>query len=128
MDKWVDILKRLLSKRAERFGLSPSSLAARDDLHPQFLAANSDVLQHDLAELKKSDYPGPECLMPYELENLQDSGLDALSSQRLRHLKSCAACATLLAGALPQDEKVKQFLEDARVVAKHISSAAGVSC
>ncbi len=49
-----------------------------------------EVLEEDRKKVREATYPGPECLLPHEIEGYAESG--TLPEDRLSHLKSCIPC------------------------------------
>jgi fumarate reductase subunit D len=72
------------------------------------------LLADDRLALRQSNYPGPECLNPYEVAQFGEE----LPEDRLKHLETCPTCAALLDAARPSSEKLedilKRLLEKAR--------------
>ena len=86
-----------VKKRAERLGVSPVDLFTRD----------SD-------ELKRSPYPGPECLEPVEIEEYL---LGELTKERADHINVCAGCGGLLAALVPDEPRARDLLAEVRAAA-----------
>jgi hypothetical protein len=59
------------------------------------------LVEHDKEQLRKCEYPGPDCLTPDELEWIRVGAEDGrnLSSDNVlqKHIDTCQGCATLVA-------------------------------
>jgi hypothetical protein len=98
----------------QQLGESDESVAEPADfIKPRFMLAAEQrarqvgvtadvILQQDLVKLNSSEYPGPDCLQPEEVEHFVLTG--SLAADRMRHVEDCVACATLLELATPTTE------------------------
>lgn len=131
-EKNTSILRRLLEKRRKESQESFSAIrleprfltAARSSADLTYNSTHEEVLAADIESLRWSEYPGPECLMPYDLELLTAKGFDILSEEQLAHVRSCVPCSLLLAGLEPDDEKLLDFVRRASASTSKIAFAA----
>jgi hypothetical protein len=97
---------------------------------PQFLLAAEEeaqrrgtswqqVLDDDLEAARTAGYPGPECLLPAEIEQYFAEG--SLAAVRMEHTADCAACSSLLENAAPEPAEIQRLLAEVR--ARRRSSA-----
>lgn len=70
-----------------------------------------ELLEAERKALRESDYPGPECLEPYELE-LYVKGV--LHQDRISHKNECVPCAALLKTAAPTDARLNSLIAEIR--------------
>src|ERR1700726_4741934 len=106
-DKNAKLLERIVNERAKRLGVSRRDVLGNMTKKPQFLSAAEEhatfeltgtpasILRQDLDRLATSEYPGPECIMPYEIEEFQESGLHGLTADRINHIQDCFCCTIL---------------------------------
>lgn len=125
----------ILRKRAERLGLPPEELLRREDSTPRFIKAAErtadrlgisvqEVLDRDVQMLKTIKYPGPDCLQPYEVEEYVANG--HLTSQLKSHVEECTLCETLLAGAIPDRDRIEEFAAQIPSLMKEVGSPSDV--
>jgi hypothetical protein len=69
--------------------------------------------------LRESNYPGPDCLEPYEVE-LYVNG--KLADDRVRHTNQCVHCEALLKSTEPAPESLAEVLEEVREFSREIPS------
>ena len=67
-----------------------------------------DLLAEYRESVRNSQYPGPECLEPSEVEQFINK--EMIPEARLAHTKECLPCAVLLEAAIPNDAKLEEFL------------------
>jgi hypothetical protein len=115
------LLDTVLRARAERLGVSIEDLLAQAKEHPTTLdlyvergVATSqsplDLLRAELdPQRRQSTYPGPECLLPHELQAL---AAESLAEDRLLHVQSCAPCRSLLDRLRPNAERLAAFTRE----------------
>ena len=58
------------------------------------------VLDDDLEAARAAGYPGPECVLPAEIERYFADGF--LADVRMEHAAACTACSSLLESAAPE--------------------------
>lgn len=80
-----------LRQRADRLGMSIS-----------------EMLEHDALLVSNSPYPTPECLDPFEVEQLF---FDELSVAKQEHLTTCAMCSALVEAAHPPEAWFRNVLK-----------------
>jgi hypothetical protein len=80
----------------------------------------SELLEQERRALRESQYPGPDCLEPYELE-LYVEGV--LHSDRISHAHECASCAAVLNIAAPSEARLKRLIAEIRTEAEVPASA-----
>src|SRR6478752_1429565 len=101
---------------------------------PQFLLAAEEeakrrgttwqqVLDDDLEAARTSGYPGPECLLPAEIEHFFADG--SLAAVRLEHTAGCAACSSLLVSAAADPAEIQRILTEVRDRARSPAAADG---
>lgn len=73
--------------------------------------ATEELVMQDLDYLRRSEYPGEECLEPYEIELYV---VGALEAGRLDHASECSGCRGLLAALAPGRKRMESFLERVR--------------
>ena len=116
-----NIFERVLSARAMRLGSPREQILGSSIGSPSFLRAvgnDPSVLDTDLAELRRSPYPQSECLMPYEIEELQGAGLQGLGEERVSHARNCVFCSSLLASVEPDPGRIGEFLGYAKAASR----------
>lgn len=119
-----ETFRRIVEARALRLGMSEEALlqAARSE-SPRFLEAirhdaarrgttETDLLGKFVDDILESDYPGPHCLEPNEVEEFAELGV--LPPDRLAHVDGCEMCKYLLANTEPSEERVSEFVEELR--------------
>jgi hypothetical protein len=112
-------LRTVLERRAKRYNLSVEELLSlhRKPLYLQSAERRAgaraisveQLLSEELELMRSSEYPGPDCLMPHEVERYLTN--DGLANDRLEHLRDCASCQSLLAAAAPSDEWIAEATE-----------------
>jgi hypothetical protein len=123
------LLEDIVRRRAERLGISESEVLEESRKEQSSLReiikrseetgrSALDLLQEELDSTKESDYPGPECLLPHELELLQTSG--KLDDSRMEHLNTCDSCRALTSAMTPTRQHCEEFAE---AVQRHTASA-----
>ncbi|SRR5712691_278400 len=119
-EKDTNLLQRVIKKRAERLGITEDEVIASASGNLQFLKAAeesaraergsaSEILNFDLAQLQECIYPGPDCVMPYELDSFRQQGSIQIDPARLEHVRHCAYCAALVSAAQPDPGKLRRF-------------------
>src|SRR5712691_1506861 len=114
-----NILDRVVNQRAQRLGISRDTVLLSAKGEPLFLRAaenDPDLLARDLLYLEQLQYPGPDCIMPYELEVFDEVGYRNIVAEHLDHLRDCVFCSSLLSSAHPNSGRLREFLEGARLV------------
>jgi hypothetical protein len=119
-------LNRVIKERAERLGVGEADVRKGLSGKPQFLRAAErraaglfagsaqEILRRDLSGLTRDEYPGPDCIMPYEIDDLREKGLPALAGERFGHAQECTFCSALLASLDPTEVNLQDFLRVAR--------------
>jgi hypothetical protein len=126
-DKDASLLQRIIKQRATRLGVSEDEVIASATGRPQFLRAAEEhartervsaeeILNRDVVQLEASQYPGPDCIMPYELEAFRDPDLSRVPSERLQHARQCVYCSVLLPALQPDQVKFQQFVRSAELI------------
>ena len=121
-------LRRIVQMRALRLGVSEEEiLALASDTAAQYEGPSAEVvLEADLRALLDSEYPSPQCSMPYQIEEYEEFSL--LPEERLQHVHGCDFCSMLMKLAKPDPEKVRVFLDKARTLSKmRVQTSATVS-
>lgn len=115
-DRDKEILERLLIQRAARLGTAHTERSRHTGALPRFLEAKgqTDTLGRDLTTLAHSEYPQPDCVMPYEVETLVRTGLSGTSPERRGHIEACTFCLTMISGIEPNITRAKEFLREVR--------------
>lgn len=70
------------------------------------------VLEDDLEAARAAGYPGPECLLPAEIERYFADGF--LADVRMEHTADCTACSSLLESAAPEPAEIQRILAEVR--------------
>ncbi|HKH44855.1 MAG TPA: hypothetical protein VKM72_09350 [Thermoanaerobaculia bacterium] len=70
------------------------------------------VLADDLEAARAAGYPGPECLLPAEIERYFADGF--LADVRMEHTADCTACSSLLESAAPEPAEIQRILAEVR--------------
>jgi len=83
-----------------------------------------ELLEDERKALRESEYPGPECLEPYELELYLK---DALGKDRISHTDECVPCAALLKTAAPSTAGLNRLLAEIREEAKKSAPVAAIT-
>jgi hypothetical protein len=110
--------EEILKQRAERLGISTEETLAREDEKPRFIKAAEkkaaqlgvsveEVLAQDLEMLRKVRYPGPDCLQAHEVEEYVRTG--NLPDDIKLHVQECRLCEVLLAGSIPEKDRIEEF-------------------
>jgi hypothetical protein len=114
-----NVFDRVVAERAIRLGSSRKQVLRSGHRNPAFLRAvenNRSILNADLAKLGHSRHPLPECLMPYELEEIQRTGSQGLAADRADHARSCVYCSSLLTLVGADSRYVDEFLGRTKAV------------
>jgi hypothetical protein len=91
---YLEVLKELSrSSIEEAHSRRPRYLASAERESRRLGVSVEEVLGQQLAKLRASNYPGPDCLDPESIDKLILNG--PTSAQR-QHLDSCPLCATLV--------------------------------
>lgn len=101
---------------------------------PQFLLAAEEeakrrgttwqqVLDDDLEAARAAGYPGPECLLPAEIERFFADGF--LAPERMEHTADCTACSSLLESAAPKPTEIQRILAEVRARRRSPATAGG---
>jgi hypothetical protein len=96
-----EVLKELEAGQPAGFGdtyTRPRFLAGAEREARRLGVSVDALLEQQMARLRASDYPGPECLDP---ESIQQLLIEGPTSVQKRHLDRCSPCATLV--TLSQD-------------------------
>lgn len=101
-----------VKRRVAKPETKPKFLIAAEEKAHQLDIPVEDILNDDLHRMRKSKYPGPDCLEPYEVEEFVAAG--ELSDDILSHIDTCDPCKALLLSAKPKKEALQAFLEDVR--------------
>ena len=121
----------LLQREAKRAGTTVEELTRQGRAGSDvFLAAGArarrlglnsveDLFGQDRYLIAGSDYPGPECLELFEVEQLSAGNL---SDARLEHAKSCAGCATLIQGLIPDDARQAELAAEVQRLGVELKS------
>lgn len=77
-----------------------------------------EALDGDRERLRRSPYPGPDCLDPEEVEKLLSANATAEEASqveaRLRHVEACDDCATLLLACEPGAASLERTIASVR--------------
>lgn len=87
----------------------PRFVLAAEDLAQQRGVAWESVLASDRERASNSTYPGPDCLLPDELEAVL-SRAALLEAGRAQHVTSCRGCAALLASGAANPVELQRIL------------------
>lgn len=90
----------------------PLFLEAAQDLAREFGTSVEAVLTEYRQSVRRSVYPGPNCLEPHEIEQFIDSG--TLPPERQSHAENCPSCAAVLEAARPTPELWERVAEEIR--------------
>jgi len=101
----------------------PRFLLAAEELAQQRGTDSKEILHRDREQARNSDYPGPDCLVPDEIEYLfaDPAGAEA---GRAKHAISCPACSALLASAGADLVETERILACVRAKARVPSNPA----
>jgi hypothetical protein len=131
----LSALNRVIKRRAERLGMGEAQVRKGLSGKPQFLRAAErqaknlfagspqKILRADLSDLTHFEYPSPDCIMPYEIDELRDRGISSLAGERFAHAKECPFCTALLASLDPNEVNLRDFLRAARRVGKAVATS-----
>ena len=109
------LLENVLKRRAARLGTDIEALTDSkrelETLRPfveRAAVRGIPVLQalQEVLSNTSSEYPGPDCLLPHEVEALANQ---TLSEARQKHLASCAPCRSLANRLRPNVERLVAF-------------------
>lgn len=81
------------------------------------------VLDDDLEAARATGYPGPECLLPDEVERFFIDGF--LAAARMEHTANCTACSSLLESAAPEPAEIQRILAEVRASHRRSALAGG---
>ena len=88
-------------------------MLAAEELARQRGTDAQEILRQDREAARNSGYPGPDCLVPDEIETFF-ADPDALEAGRAEHARSCAGCSALLAGAGVDPAEIERLLAEVR--------------
>jgi hypothetical protein len=102
-------LDEILDQRAQQCGTRAQDVLKQAEHNPSFFNAAKaraarlrlsvgELAAYDRAKLERSEYPGPDCLQPFEVEEFR---ADRLPATRLAHINQCSGCAGLLKALSP---------------------------
>src|SRR5436305_1440647 len=91
----------------------PRFLLAAEELARQKGTDAQEILRQDREAARNSGYPGPDCLVPDEIETFF-ADPDALEAGRAEHARSCAGCSALLASAEVDPAEIERLLAEVR--------------
>jgi hypothetical protein len=91
----------------------PRFLLAAEELARQRGTDAREILRRDREVAQNSGYPGPDCLVPDEIESFFADPV-GMEADRAEHAMSCAACSTLLASAGADPVEIERLLEEVR--------------
>jgi hypothetical protein len=109
---------RILERRAARLGVPIDDVIKnQSDTESRFLLAAGrraqelgisveEVIEKDFERMRSSSYPQPDCLLPYEIEEFNQTG--ALPADRIAHLSECSTCASLVS-ATPSERQLAEI-------------------
>lgn len=114
------IFNKMLHQLAERRGTTAEEVLAAEEARViegaqranKLGEAAQETLEEDLKRMREASYPGPECLMPDELEEI--AAAEELPEGAAAHLAACKDCSALLAAIQPDPDKVEQILQAVR--------------
>ena len=91
----------------------PRFLLAAEELARQRGTDAQEILRRNREAVRSFVYPGPECLVPDEVESFfaDPAGMDA---ERAEHARNCAGCSALLAGAGVEPAEIERLLAQVR--------------
>jgi len=100
---------------SEELGTKPAWFEVAEKRASESGQTVDELLIADRKRLRESNYPGPECFEPHELE-LYVNG--KLSSERIAHTKNCPSCTGLLRVALPSDALLGKLVGEIQKLAQ----------
>ncbi len=116
-----ELVKDLNSEqRNEDFDTVPDWLDSFKERASRLGKSVKELLEDERKALRESNYPGPECLEPYELELYVK---DALHDDRITHTRECVPCAALLNTAAPSAARLNSLIAEIRKEAEKSSTA-----
>jgi hypothetical protein len=91
----------------------PRFLLAAEELARQRGTDAQEILRRNREAIRNSVYPGPDCLVPDEIESffVDPAGLEA---ERAEHARNCAGCSALLAGAGVNPAEIERLMTEVR--------------
>jgi hypothetical protein len=134
--KHSNFLSRIIKDRAERTSISEADIRRGAKGEPQFLRAadqeatvlfvgsTQEVLRRDLSGLVGREYPGPNCIMPYEIDEFRENGITTVAARRISHAQECTFCSSLLSSLEPSEINLEAFL---RLTRRVVGAAASVA-
>jgi hypothetical protein len=99
----------------------PRFVLAAEELALQQGVAWETVLATDRERASNSTYPGPDCLLPDDLERLFSSGT-LLDAAQADHVAGCRGCAALLASATSNPLELQRILDRVKGNASAVSA------
>jgi hypothetical protein len=105
--------ERGMKKKVAEEEIKPRSLMAAEKTARRLNIPVEEVISGDLQHMLESDYPGPECLEPHEVEEFIATG-EFQDETLLSHLDICVSCEALILAAKPRKEGLQALLEDLR--------------
>lgn len=100
----------------------PRFLLAAEELARQRGTDAQEILRQDREVAQSSGYPGPDCLVPDEIESFFADPV-GMEAGRAEHAMSCAACSALLASAGADPSEIERILEEVRKQPRMVSPA-----
>lgn len=91
----------------------PRFLLAAEELARQRGTDAQEILRRNREAVRNSGYPGPDCLVPEEIESFF-ADPDGLEADRAKHAENCAGCSALLASAGVDPGERERFLTQVR--------------
>jgi hypothetical protein len=98
----------------------PRYLLAAEELARQRGTDAQEILRRNREAVRSSGYPGPDCLVPEEVESFftEPAGMEA---GRVEHARNCSGCSALLAGAGVDQAEIERLLVQVRT--RHLRPA-----
>jgi hypothetical protein len=91
----------------------PKFLLAAEELARQRGTDAQEILRRNREAVRSSDYPGPDCLVPEEIESFFADSV-GMEEERAEHARNCAGCSALLASAGVDPAEIERFLTQVR--------------
>src|SRR5262245_5297980 len=101
--------------KSEEVGARPTWLDAVEKRAFDSGKTVDELLIADRKRLRESNYPGPECFEPHEVEQYANG---ELSQDRIAHMDDCPSCTGLLRVAVPSEDRLSGLVADIRKAAR----------
>lgn len=110
--------QKILERRAARLGISFEAAKGVEEKPLYLIEAEREAKERNVSlenvldeyqeRLNLSNYPGPDCLLPDEVEELV---FGEASPARLKHLEVCPGCSALLAASRKTEEAAEEAVK-----------------